>query len=173
MTSGRRSTMARAPVRGLTAVEIAVAVSIIGSLLAVAVPAFVQALSASRFVEATEGLDRMATAAVAIAARGETMPESAPLTPPTPPPGQKALDPPGLWDGPTWQALDHFRAAPEGVPHAFSFAFDRDGEKRFVGTAHGDLDGDGVTSTFEVRGGVASDGQARVEPGLYVEAEIE
>lgn len=159
--------------RGVTAVEIAVGVAIVGSLLAVAIPAFVRELSASRFVEATEGLDRMATAAVAIAAGGEPMPPSAPLTPPTPPPGLKALDPPGLWDAPTWKALDNFRASPDGVPHAFSFAFDRQGDKRFVGSAHGDLDGDGVTSTFEVRGGVAADGEARVEPGMYVESEIE
>lgn len=159
--------------RGVTAVEAAVAVAIAGSLLAVAVPAFLRGLNASRFVEATDGIARLGGAAVAVLERGEPLPASAPLTPPTPPPATKALDPPGLWDGPTWRTLGSFRASPEGVPHAFSFAFDRSSDRRFVARARGDLDGDGVLSTFEVSGGLDEAGAAAVDPGMFVAAEIE
>ena len=78
---------------------------------------------------------------------------------------------------PTWVALG-FRASPEGAPHAYSFEFVSNlGPSRsaFVARAHGDLDGDGVTSTFEVRGH-ASEGDPSgpaVEPGMRIEAETE
>jgi hypothetical protein len=44
-----------------------------------------------------------------------------------------------------------------------------------VAHAHGDLDGNGVVSTFELRGhDVEGDpGGAAVEPGLYVEDKLE
>ena len=44
---------------------------------------------------------------------------------------------------------------------------------RFVATAHGDLDGDGVLSTFEVRGERIPGQPARVLPGMFVEQELE
>jgi hypothetical protein len=44
---------------------------------------------------------------------------------------------------------------------------------RFVATAHGDLDGDGVLSTFEVRGERKPGEDARVLPGMYVDREVE
>lgn len=172
-SSRPRARTARARLRGVTSVELAVALAIGGSLLAVAIPAFLRALNASRFVEATDGIGRLGAAAVAVLERGESLPASAPLTPPTPPPGVKALDPPGLWDGPTWRALGSFRAAPEGVPHAFSFAFDRASDRRFVARARGDLDGDAVLSTFEVSGGLDEAGHAALDPGMFIAAEIE
>jgi hypothetical protein len=184
MTSTARSAKARARARrrrqrGLTAVEAAVAFAIGGSLLAVAVPAFVRELHASRFAEPVEGLERMGQGALAYAAAHpvtrEAFPPSAPLTPAAPPRGTRELDPPGAWDHPTWVALG-FRASPEGVPHAFAFAFDSaPGAARssFVAHAHGDLDGDGVRSTFEVRGHAQDGEPAALEPGMYVDSEVE
>jgi hypothetical protein len=58
--------------------------------------------------------------------------------------------------------------------HAFSFRSKLAGaEERgtFRATAHGDLDGDGVVSTFEVEG--VSGPVARVLPGMYVDREVE
>ena len=89
-----------------------------------------------------------------------------------------AADPFGTWQTPTWQALGFppprasGRAFTEGQPHAFSFAFDSTlspARSSFVAHAHGDLDGNGVMSTFELRGhDVEGDpGGAAVEPGLY------
>jgi hypothetical protein len=173
--------------RGLTAVEAAVLFAIVGSLAAVAVPAFVRELRASRFVEPVEGLQKIGAGALAYAegrdpapspaAAPSTLafPASAPLTPPSVPRGTREVDPPGVWDHPTWKALA-FRAAPEGVPHAFAFSFDasRAGARSsFVARAHGDLDADGVQSTFEIKGHAQEGEKAALEPGMYVESEVE
>ena len=178
MTLRRTTRRRRVKMRGLTAVEAALVFAIGGSLLAVAIPAFVRELRASRFAEPVEGLQRIGDGALAYSAGKATkdaFPPSAPLTPASPPRGTREADPPGAWDQPTWKALG-FRAAPDGVPLAFAFGFDSvPGAARssFVAHAHGDLDGDGVRSTFELRGH-AQDGEPPViEPGRYVEAEVE
>jgi hypothetical protein len=157
--------------RRFSPVEIAIGVAILGSAAAVAVPAFVRELHASRLVEPTDGLQRLGAAAVAYAEKNGHYPDSAPLTPAAPPRGRKEADPPGTWDTPAWRALA-FRPVPEGVPHAYAFSFASDGVS-FVAQAHGDLDGDGILSTFEIRG-VARAGEApQVLPGMYVESELE
>lgn len=158
----------------LTAVEAAVGVAVVGSVLAVAVPVFATNLRASRLAEPVDGLRRIATAAVAVAEAADprgAFPGSAPLTPADVPRGVRADDPSGTWIHPTWKALgfgfDH--------AHAFSFAFDSDTTPRgahFRASAHGDLDGDGVTSTFELEG-IADAASVRVLPGLYVDREVE
>jgi hypothetical protein len=174
----------RARSRGLTPVEGALLFAALGLVLAVAVPAFVRELRSSRFVEPVDGLNNMAAAAVAYANGRPVLtafPASAPLTPAAVPRGTREVDPPGTWDAPTWVALG-FRPAAEEAPHAFAFAFDSalaPSRSTFVAHAHGDLDGDGIQSTFEVRGhvssGVEGDGENGpvVEPGMYVEAEAE
>lgn len=159
--------------RGVTAVEAAIGVAVLGSVLAVAVPACGRELHASHFAEPVDGLARLSGAAVAQArgrAPAEAFPAPAPMTPATPPRGVRVADPAGAWDHPTWRALE-FRANAEGVPHAFAFAFDSS-PGAFVAHAHGDLDGDGVVSTFEVRG-IADETGARVVPGMYVAEEVE
>jgi len=160
--------------RRFTMVEIAIGIALTGSVLAVAIPTCSREMHASRFVEPTDGLARIGAAAVAFAeAHNGQFPEpSAPLTPAAPPRGKKEPDPPGTWDHPTWKALQ-FRASPEGVPHAYSFAFDAlPKEAAFVARGRGDLDGDGILSTFEVRGS-SRQGAPAVEPGMYVESELE
>ncbi len=175
-----RPASSRARARGFTAVEAAVTFAVVGSLLAVAVPAFVRELHASRFVEPVDGLNRMAEGAV-VYARGRptptAFPPTAPQTPAAVPRGTREVDPPGAWDTPTWQALA-FRPGTEGAPHAFAFGFDSalgPARSAFVGYAHGDLDGDGILSTFEVRGHVSEGDPAGavIEPGMVVEAEVE
>ena len=97
-------------------------------------------------------------------------PPGVPLTPTEVPRGVRADDPPGVWDQPTWRALgfgfDH--------AHAFSFAFESTPgpHPHFKAIAHGDLDGDGVVSTFEVEGEADANG-ARILPGMYVDREVE
>lgn len=161
--------------RRFTPVELAVGVALLGSVGGVAVPAFTRELHASRFVESADGLARLGAAAVAYAGASESFPESAALTPAVPPRGVKAVDPPGTWDGATWRALA-FRPSDEGVPHAYSFAFDSSAGRSFVAQARADLDGDGVLSTFEVHGAIAATEageKAMLERGMYVEAELE
>ncbi len=163
--------------RRFTPVELAIGVALLGSLVAVFVPAFFRELHLSRFVEPTEGLTRLGEAAVAYAEVYGTFPESAPLTPSSPPRGKKEVDPPGTWEGPTWSALG-FRPAPEGVPHAYAFSFESSsaaagGGASFVAQARGDLDGDGILSTFEIRGQARPGERPAVTPGMYIEAELE
>ena len=157
--------------RRFTPIELAIGVALLGSVAAVAVPTFIREVHASRFSEPLDGLGRMSQNAVAYAEAHQRFPDSAPLTPATPPRGTKEADPPGTWDVPEWKALD-FQPAAEGAPHAYSFAFDSQGTT-FVARARGDLDGDGILSTFEVRGSIPPGEQPRVEPGMYVEAELE
>ena len=157
--------------RRFTAVELAIGVALLGSLMAVAVPAFSRDLHASRFVEPTEGLARLGASAVAYATTNGRFPDSVPLTPQAPPRGTREADQPGTWDGATWKALA-FRPSGEGVPHAYAFSFEStSGGSAFVAQARGDLDGDGVLSTFEIRGRAAP--EPAVLPGMYVEAELE
>jgi hypothetical protein len=163
--------------RNVTALEAALGIALFGSVLAVAVPAFVRNLSASRLTEATHGLTRIGESAVA-GATGKpcagAFPDSAPLTPAVVPRGKPSVDPePDPWQHPTWMALD-FRPSAPGVAHSFAFAFDRTLQPRtaFVASAHGDLNGNGTTSTFEVRG-QCEDGAATLVAGMYVQAELE
>jgi hypothetical protein len=160
--------------RPLTAVETAAAIALGGSLLAVTVPAFVRNLHASRLAEPIDGLNRIATRATAIAAgrpAAIAYPDTVGLTPSTVPSGKRVLDPPGTWDHPTWRRLD-FEFT---VPHAFSFGFESHaakGNANFRAVAHGDLDGDGVLSTFAL-GGESRDGSEPTVTPLEVTREVE
>ena len=159
--------------RSLSPIEAAIAFAIGGSILAVAVPEFIRGLHASRLAEPVDGLKRIAAGAVSFAATSgpdALFPPGVPLTPTEVPRGVRADDPPGVWDQPTWRALDFgFDHA-----HAFSFAFESTPgpHPHFKAIAHGDLDGDGVVSTFEVEGEADANG-ARILPGMYVDREVE
>lgn len=176
--------------RPLSALEFAAAFAIGGSLLAVSVPAFFRNLSASKLSEPIEGLDRMVSGAMAYAARHPqeiSFPPSAPLTPAEVPRGVRVVDAPDAWWHLTWLALDFgfdpcaAKPAPcttPRIPHAFSFKFDSELDPatqvmRFAATAHGDLDGDGVLSTFEVRGERVPGQAARVLAGMFIDREVE
>ena len=163
--------------RSWSALEVSLAIGIGGSALAVAVPTFLQNLSASKLSEPIGGLDRMVTSAIAYAeGRPDEIafPPPAHLTPPEVPRGERLADPPEAWDHLTWRSLG-FR-----FDHAHAFAFQWDSTydpatrtMRFVATAHGDLDGDGIVSTFEVRGEHRPGEPARVLPGMFVDREVE
>jgi hypothetical protein len=163
--------------RALTAVQAAVIFGIAGTVLAVAVPSFVRNLSASKLSEPIDGLDRIVTNAVAYAevhAQQISFPPSAPLTPAQVPRGVRAADPPEAWEHLTWKCLDFgFKD-----PHAFAFQFTSELDEttqvmRFTATARGDLDGDGMLSTFEVKGERVPGQAPRVLPGMFVDREVE
>jgi hypothetical protein len=185
--------------RSLSPVELAATFAVVGSVLAVAIPTFVREVHASRLAEPVDGLKRIGEAAVAYAddhplssasasapapasasapvAPTPGFPPSAPMTPPLPPRGHCEPDPPGAWQDPGWVALD-FRPAPPGTPHCFAFAFDSTlapPHASFRAHAHGDLDGDGITSTFQITG-QSTDGDSRgalVDPGMLIDSEVE
>jgi hypothetical protein len=153
-------------VRSFTPVEAAVAVAIAGSVLAAALPVFVRNLHASRLSEPIEGLGRISARATALAASRATeaaYPLTVALTPAEVPRGARVVDPPGMWDHPTWRELEFGFT----VPHSYSFSFDSENGPhlaKFRARAAGDLDGDGLYGTFEVAGQSAEGGQPEVFP---------
>jgi len=164
----------RGPVRPLAPLQIVAAISVLGSVLAVMVPAFVRNVHASRLSEPVEGLQRLAARATSLAAGRPTelaYPPSVALTPSRVPAGQPELDRPGTWEQPTWSFLD-FRFT---EPHSFAFAFDSQNtplRSSFEARAHGDLDGDGNLSTFSL-GGSLERGLAPKLGYLEVTREVE
>ncbi len=187
--------------RSLSPVEAALCVAVGGSVLAVGIPAFVRNLHASRLVEPIDGLNRIAASAAALAgaAAGErsdsegaappergtepaltkertkagqaAYPPSVGPTPAAVPLGASALDPPGSWEHPTWKALEFGFSR----PHSYSFEFQsevRGRKSRYRASARGDLDGDGQTSEFTVRGEATSGGEPLTFP-LEMHREIE
>lgn len=194
----------RARSAGITFVEGAIGLSLALSVAAVAVPAFVRNLVSSKLVEPVDGLGRIGSAACALVAAGQAVPPSAPLTPAEVPRGQRVVDPPATWESPTWRALA-FHPSENGAPHAFSFVFDDTTTAQaqrasgpaalpnlptngpvmpplpvlhpsFAAASHGDLDGDGVTSSFEIHSQPSTGdaaGPLQVDPEMYIEAEVE
>src|SRR5580692_1891920 len=166
--------------RSLSPVELAIGFALGGSLLAVFVPTFVRNVHASRFVEPVQGITQIAEAAVAYAGThpvAQGFPASVGLTPPVPPRGRCEADPPELWSRPTWVSLG-FTPVPAGEPHCFAFGFDSalsPARSTFRAHAHGDLDGDGLTSTFEVTGHDVEGDPAGpvIDPGMVVDSEVE
>jgi hypothetical protein len=140
-------------------------VSVVLAVVLSVLPAFVRNLRASRFAEPLDGLAFIAARATLLAAGRpveSAYPPAAPLTPAAVPRGVLVVDPTGTWDHPTWRLLD-FRA---DEPHAYAFTFDSRNAPEgssFEATARGDLDGDGSTSTFVIRGDYAKDGNPTVD----------
>jgi hypothetical protein len=162
---------------GRSAAELAAIIAVSGSVLAVAVPAFVRNLAFSKLSEPIDGLERLVTKAVSYAhgrPQPISFPPSAPLTPAEVPRGGPAEDPPNAWEHLTWRSLDFRFDAPHNFAFRFDSALDNDtGAMRFVAAAHGDLDGDGRLSTFEVRGERVPGQEARVLPGMFIDREVE
>jgi len=81
--------------------------------------------------------------------------------------GGKCAPAMSLWQEPTWVAL-YFSV---DDPHYYSYAYKVDGNK-FTAAAYGDLDCDGVYSTFEMSGEVA-EGEMPGQAKLTVKDELE
>src|SRR5882724_11895719 len=160
--------------RALTPLELAVAVSLGGTVAATMIPTFLRNVHASRLSEPVDGLKRLAAHA-SLRASGlpteSAYPESAPFTPAVTPRAEVLLDAPGTWEAPTWRALDFSFDA----PHAYSFSFEsNDTETRstFTARARGDLDGDGVTSSFSISGSIERGAEPKLLPmEIYREVE--
>ena len=159
---------------GLTLVEVALLLSILGIVVAVSVPTFVRALRTSKMAEAPLELERIyrATAAyyetpqqTAAGLRMHCMPDAAGPTPSKP----RATPVPvvfGAGDAPaTWRAIGYEPAGPIRYRYTFLPArsgcgvlpADSHGEPVLTLRAEGDLDGDGVLSLYE-RTAVTKDG---------------
>jgi hypothetical protein len=103
-------------------------------------------------------------------------PASTPITPPLGACCQgsnhKCAPDPTLWTDPTWEALGFSM----DDPHYFSYKFESSGtdlSATFTATAYGDLDCDGVYSTFEMVGSIQPDGTVTGSAGVFKDHELE
>jgi len=160
--------------RALSPVEAALVFAIVGSVLAVSLPAFVRNVHASRLAEPIDGLEKLTLRAAALADGMPQMrayPDSVPLSPAQVPRGELVTDPPGTWSHPTWRLL----AFGFTTPHAYSFELTSNNGpdvSTFRAVARGDLDGDGVLSTFSVSGEIKPTSPPKTFP-LEVAREVE
>lgn len=171
---------------GLTVVEACVIVCVAGVLLAVFVPTFLKHLRTSKVAEASEQLARMHDGASAYWLARHAGPRGEPLTRclpdrAGPTPAAPTVDPVDVDFGaeatpgaPTWRALGF--ASDRPTRYTYSFEPARSGCGVRVATkavavvirAQGDLDGDGVLSTFERRAGISREGELVPLDVLYV-----
>ena len=149
--------------------------------LAVALPHFGHRwLHDHHGIESTEGLDKIKEFArrfyVTDRHDGQgnllprRFPQTTPLTPPKPH-CERAATPMALWAHPGWKELQFYIED----PHYYSFEFKSAGTGAaavFTARSLGDLDCDGVLSTFELRGFIDKDGKVQAE-GPIIWNEIE
>lgn len=177
--------------QGLTLVEMALLLSMAGIVLAVGIPAFIRGLRTSKTAEAALELERMFAAVAAYyevpqptptGPRLRCLPESAGPTPeqPSTDPVAVSFQAPEMPGSATWRALGYEPSGP--IRFRYSLHAARAGcgslgaEARdkpvVVLRAEGDLDGDGVLSTFE-RAVREQDGRLVLDETLLVHDRIE
>ena len=153
-------------------IEAGLLLSLLGVVLAVFVPTFLRRLRINKVSEASELLQVMSQRASAYydtswsSSKLDCLPPAAGPTPPSPNIESQEVDffSSDTAGSATWQALDFQPARP--VRFSYSYAPSRDGcglgeldePSTVVFRAEGDLDGDGVRSTFERRATVGRDG---------------
>ena len=188
--------------QGLTLIEVALFLCLLGVVSAVSVPTFLRALRTSKMAEAPLELSRIYAAVAAYYAtpqpassasapradadtsggRLRCLPEAAGPTPsqPSKDPTQIAFaadDTPGA---PTWRAIAYQPSAPiryrysllPGDAGCGNLAEDSHGQAVLSLRAEGDLDGDGVLSQFE-RSATIRQGELALDPLLTVRDRVE
>lgn len=129
-----------------------------GVVAGIGVPAFQKNAKRAKTVEALILVKKMSDGGRVAYARKHTLPKSAG---PTPPLGtccagkdQRCPVDPALWATASWKALQ-FDVTD---PYRYSYAFKSD-KASFTATAYGDLNCDGIYSTFEMKGTIGRDGK--------------
>jgi hypothetical protein len=181
---------ARRRLEGLTIVEAAILVCIAGSVLAVFVPTFVSHLRTSKIAEASEQLGELHARAASYHAAVQRPAEgrrAVRCLPPAagPAPAGPSEDPvtvdfagaqtPGhaTWRALAFQPQDPIRYRYTFVPSVEGCDLDAARRTSTIFRAEGDLDADGVLSTFERRARVDARGDLVPEGILYVEDRVE
>lgn len=143
----------------------------VGILAAVAIPAFMKYMKKSKTVEAAMLIKKMSDSARmhyvmppmddATFTAGVSVPHAFPASVgPTPPLGTccamggKCIPTAETWQHPTWQALDFAMRDPHYYSYEFKTETGDDGVASYTALAYGDLDCDGVYSTFSLYGQV-------------------
>lgn len=143
-----------------------IVVCVIGVVAAISIPAYVDSMKVTKRTDAEVQLQKIGRRAVEEYTVNATFPQtSAPLTPSIDCCTQnasgrrKCAAAPADWDAPAWRALD-FTIDNESY---YQYSYEPlDGGTAFVARAVGDLDCDGTTVTWELRGQVVN-GMPRTE----------
>jgi type IV pilus assembly protein PilA len=163
-----------------------IVVAIIALLSAVAIPSYMRYVRRSYTLEAGLNMRKLYDGAVAYFAaehsnaKGDVLPKMFPTTagptPATPVAGTTPIIvPPGVWNTPGWNALDFFVTDP--IRYSYSFAsVGQDSAAAATMIANGDLNGNGVYSTFQRQAfGVVNGAETGVQgtAGLWISDDIE
>jgi type IV pilus assembly protein PilA len=168
--------------RGLKLGEGPAMMAMVGILAAVAIPAFMKYIRRSKTAEATMNLRKLFDSSVSYLHSEHATPEgkilprhfpkSAPRTPATTAckDGEpiKHMPTPEMWNHPTWQALNF--AIQDPFYYQYEYVSDAKG---FTARAIGDLDCDGVLSTFERVGTFDAEGIVNGGAGVFKNNELE
>lgn len=160
------------------------AISIVVVLLGAIVPSLQRRARATRSAEAVERVGQLYRRSLVYWAGEQvgpvaparstlhTLPQTAPLTPAIVPAGHAVTDPADTWSGPTWNALEFHLTD----PHYYAYAYEASGDGTsagFTARAHGDLDGNGIASTYERSGRANTQLQMESSVGLWIDRAFE
>jgi hypothetical protein len=153
-------------------VEAAILLCLLGVVLAVFVPTFLRRVRANKIIEASELLSEMSKLASAYystswgSGKRHCLPPSAGPTPAEPTVDARRVDffSPDVAGGKTWEALGFQPSRP--TRYSYSYVpgqagcdlIGKEGLDPIRFHAEGDLDGDGVRSSFELRATLGPDG---------------
>jgi prepilin-type N-terminal cleavage/methylation domain-containing protein len=185
------SKMRTARIAGFTMIELMIVVAIVGILASVAIPAFLQNARKAKTSEAAVNirriyvnsrsyiLDTYARRGTIGAGVPPQFPEQVPLTPAANCctfAGKKCPPSTTDWTNTSWQALTFS----VDDPHYYLYGYDSTGStspgagSNFTARAHGDLDCDGIYSTFEMFGIWSSqDNDVHGSAGMFVDLATE
>ncbi len=154
----------------------------IGIMAAVAIPAFMKYIRRAKTSEPKMNMRKMYDGAVSyyhtdhVTNLGEALPKQFPVSAATTPArtacvggsSTKTIPAPGMWDAPTWRALNFS----VDDPFYYRYEFVSDG-KSFTARATGDLNCDGTLSTFERIGTIDAEGNVNGGAGLFIQNKLE
>lgn len=183
------SQRARSRRAGLSTIEVATLVSVVGTLLAVALPTLGRSVRPSKLTEASQQLDALYSAVAAYyatprpAANGGStycLPAPAGPTPETPSvsPLRSDFTAQSAQGASTWKDLGFTPSVPlrfrySFAPAAWGCTRNVSDGRMLVLRAEGDLDGDGLYSSFERHAQVLPAGKLQPDPVLHVQDRIE
>ena len=178
------ATRARGGSRGFGVVHLCAIIAIVMMLAVLTIPPLLEMTRRARTSEAVDSLAEIYRGSVAYYAGTRTTQSLAPVTPPrqfpmsvgitpaTVPAGVRVTDPPATWRQPSWQSLNF--AIDDA--HYFSYEYESAGTgvgAAFTARAMGDLDGNGVRSTYERAGRATEQLEVESSGGLWVRDPVE
>jgi hypothetical protein len=152
--------------------------AMVGVMAAVAIPAFMKYKSKAKTTEAVINVRKLYDGARSYYEENHQFPPNPTTAGPVPAlggccsTGGKCAPNPTLWSDAAWQAL---RFSMDD-PHYYSYEYKTSGEganATFSVDAYGDLNCNGVYSTFEMVGSIQPDGTVTGEAGLFRDKELE